>query len=230
MSSNRIAFVIAGMMCAASIGALFARPATSAVELAPSLSLETMIPKQFGDWREDAQRAIEVINPQIQEMIEKGIYNQVLTRSYLNGGGYRIMLSLVYGADARARGSLQVHKPEACYAAQGFLIQKNEAGMLATASGGIPVRRLFATMGTRQEPLIYWFTVGGTAVQGKLEKKLVDLRYTFTGRIPDGLLFRVSSIDADQAAAYQMQALFINQLLQAVSPAERTRLSGLGVL
>jgi hypothetical protein len=43
------------------------------------------------------------------------------------------------------------------------------------------------------------------------------------------MLFRVSSIDADQSRAYRMQEQFINQLLESVSPAERKRLSGLGV-
>lgn len=216
-------------MCAASVGALVARPATRAADAGPSISLETMIPKQFGDWREDSQRTVQVINPQIQELLDKQLYSQVLTRTYVNAGGYRIMLSLVYGTDVHARGSLQAHKPEVCYPAQGFVVEKNEAGLLATPLGDIPVRRLFTTMGARQEPLTYWFTVGGTAVQGKLEKRLVDLRYGFTGRIPDGMLFRISSIDRDQAAAYEIQEQFINQLLQAVSPAERTRLSGLGV-
>lgn len=229
MSSNRIAFVIAGMMCAASVGALVARPAIRAADAWPSISLETMIPKQFGDWREDSQRTVQVINPQVQQLLDKQRYSQVLTRTYANAGGYRIMLSLVYGTDVRARGSLQAHKPEVCYAAQGFVVERNEAGLLATASGEISVRRLFAIMGARHEPLTYWFTVGDTAVQGKLEKRLVDLRYGFTGRIPDGMLLRVSSIDPDQAAAYQLQEQFINQLLQAVSPADRTRLSGLGV-
>ena len=144
----------------------------------------------------------------------------------MNASGYHIMLSLAYGSDQH--GSLQAHKPEVCYPAQGFVVQNNEAGLLATAFGDIPVRRLFTTMRARQEPVTYWFTVGDKAVQGKLQKRLVDLRYGLTGRIPDGMLFRVSSIDPDQGRAYQMQDQFINQLLQTVSPAERKRLSGLG--
>lgn len=228
MSSKRITFVIASLMCAAGVGALVARPATRSADAGPLISLETMVPKQFGDWREDSQLTVQVVNPQIQEVLDK-LYSQILTRTYVNASGYRIMLSLVYGTDVRARGSLQAHKPEVCYPAQGFVVEKNEAGLLATPSGDIPVRRLFTTMGARQEPLTYWFTVGDTAVQGKLEKRLVDLRYGFTGRIPDGMLFRISSIDADQARAHQLQDQFINQLLQAVSPADRTRLSGLGV-
>ena len=227
-SSERVAFVIAALMIAASVGAIVARPATGLADLDQTISLEGMIPRQFGDWREAAPGHVQVVNPQTQELLDR-IYGQLLTRSYVNADGYRIMLSLGYGANLRDRGSLQAHRPEVCYPAQGFIVEKNEAGLLATPSGDIPARRLYATLGERHEPLIYWFTVGDTAVQGKLHKRLVDLRYGLTGRIPDGMLFRVSSIDRDQAAAYRMQEQFIKQLLQALSPADRTRLSGLGV-
>jgi EpsI family protein len=136
------------------------------------------------------------------------------------------MLSLAYGHDQR--GSLQAHKPEICYPAQGFNIQNLAAGSLGTTFGEIPVRRLFGTLGARQEPVTYWFTVGDQAVMGTTQKKLVELRFGLTGRIPDGMLFRVSSIDGDQPRAYQVQEQFVNQLLQAVAPADRKRLSGLG--
>ena len=223
MFSNRIALLIAALMLAASIGAVLARPTIKASDDAP-ISLEQMIPKQFGDWREEPQRYVQVVNPQTQELLDK-LYSQILSRTYVNAGGYHIMLSLAYGSDQR--GSLQAHKPEICYPAQGFVIQKNETGSLPTAFGEIPVRRLFGNLGTRQEPVTYWFTVGDKAVQSTTQKKLVDLRYGLTGRIPDGMLFRVSSIDADQPRAYQMQNQFTNQLLQAVEPADRKRLSGL---
>lgn len=225
MSSNRIAFLIAALMVSASVGAIVARPGTRAADLGPAISLETMIPKQFGDWREQPQGIVQVINPQTQELLDK-LYSQILNRVYVNAEGYRIMLSLAYGADQR--GSLQAHKPEVCYPAQGFVLQKNEAGVLATAFGEIPVRRLLTTLGARQEPLTYWFTVGDKAVRNKTQKRLTDLRYGLTGLIPDGMLFRVSSIDPDPARAHQLQDQFINQLLQAVPPAERKRLSGLG--
>jgi len=225
MPSKRIAFLIAVLMFAASAGAIVARPDTKVADLGPAISLETMIPKQFGDWREDPKRIVQIVNPQTQALLDK-LYSQVLTRVYVNTQGYRIMLSLAYGSDQR--GSLQAHKPEVCYPAQGFTLQRNEASQLATPFGEIPAQRLFTTMGPRQEPVTYWFTVGDKAVRGKLQKRLMDLRYGLTGRIPDGMLFRVSSIDPDQARANQMQDQFVNQLLQAVSPAERKRLSGLG--
>ncbi len=225
MPSNRTAYLVAALMVAASVAAIVARPSTKVSDERPAISLESMIPKQFGDWREAPQGFMQVVNPQTKELLDK-LYSEILTRIYVNADGYRIMLSLAYGSDQR--GTLQAHKPEVCYPAQGFVLQKNEAGQLATAFGTIPVRRLFTTMGARQEPVTYWFTVGDKAVQGTTQKRIVELSFGLTGRIPDGMLFRVSSIDPDEARAYQRQEQFINQLLQSVSPVGRKRLSGLG--
>ena len=225
MTPNRTAYFLAALMFAASIGAIVAKPSAKLADEQPAISLEAMIPKQFGDWREEQQRFVQVVNPQTQELLDK-LYSQILARTYVNAQGYRIMLSLAYGSDQR--GSLQAHKPEVCYPAQGFTLHRNEASQLVTPYGEIPARRLTTTLGPRQEPVTYWFTVGDQAVIGRTQKRLIDLRYGLTGRIPDGMLFRVSSIDADPAQAYRQQDVFVAQLLAAVSPAERKRLSGLG--
>lgn len=225
MPVSRIAIIIASLMCAASVVAHVVRPEKKVADTGPAISLEAMIPKAFGDWREEPQRVAQVVNPQAAQLLDK-IYSQILVRAYVNGEGYRIMISLAYGSDQR--GELQAHKPEVCYPAHGFTVHKNEGSQLTTPFGTIALRRLFTTMGPRQEPVSYWFAVGGTPVQGRLQKRLVDLKYGFTGRIPDGMLFRVSSIDPDQRRANQQQDHFINQLLQAISVSDRKRLSGLG--
>jgi len=226
MRPIRTAFVIAALMLAAGIGAVVARPSLKMASLGPAFSLEAAIPKHFGDWREETQRIIQVINPQAQKVLDE-TYSQILTRSYVNTDGYRIMLSLAYGSDQR--GPLRAHEPEACYPAQGFALHRKEASLLATPYGSIPVRRLFTSKGSRVEPLTYWVRIGDKTVrESRWQWKLTELNYTLTGRIPDGLIFRVSSIDPDQIRANQLQDQFINQLLQAVSPAERKRLSGLG--
>lgn len=225
MFINRIAILAAVLMIAASAGAFALRPNTKLAEIGPGISLETIVPKSFGDWREEPQRTAQVVNPQTQELLDK-LYSQILTRVYVNAAGERIMLSLAYGSDQR--GSLQAHKPEVCYPAQGFVLHRNQASTLTTPFGTIPVRRLFTTLGPREEPVTYWFTVGEKAVQGKVQKRLVDLSYGLTGRIPDGMLFRISSIDRNQGRANELHDNFVNQLLSAVPPAERRRLSGLG--
>jgi EpsI family protein len=79
----------------------------------------------------------------------------------------------------------------------------------------------------RREPVTCWSTIGNQVVHGGVHKKLVEISYGLPGRIPDGLLFRVSSFNPEVAHAYDAQASFINQLLSAVTPAQRQRLAGI---
>lgn len=221
---NRAAFVLAALMCTASVGAYVARPDDKASERGSQISLESMIPERFADWQLEPQPVAQVVNPQTKELLDK-LYSQILSRTYVSADGYRIMLSLAYGSDQR--GALQAHKPEVCYPAQGFKLHDLVQSLLQTDFGSIPATRLYASLGRRSEPVTYWFTVGDSAIRSAIEKRVVEFRYGLTGQIPDGLLFRVSSIDSDRQRAYGEQDRFINDLLEAVPPGDRLRLSGL---
>jgi hypothetical protein len=50
--------------------------------------------------------------------------------------------------------------------------------------------------------------------------------YGLSGRIPDGMLVRVSTIGADEAGAYRVQDRFVKQMLGALKPGDRSRLLG----
>jgi EpsI family protein len=225
MPVNRIAFFLAGLMCAASVGAMMARPTARVAEEGPKVVLESMVPRQFGDWKEEPQKVAQVINPQTRQLLDR-LYSQILSRTYVNGAGYRVMLSIAYGGDQRE--GMEAHKPEVCYPAQGFSLVDSQPAELATPFGPIPARRLYTAMGMRKEPVTYWYTVGNRTVDGGIRKKLVEMSFGLAGKIPDGLLFRVSSIDPDRERAYRTQEEFIGQLLGAATPADRLRLSGLG--
>ncbi len=225
MNFTKTAIVLASLMCAASVASIAARPSTTAAQKGQGIVLDTMVPKQFGEWREATDQAAQVVNPQTKELLDK-LYSQLLTRTYGNKSGYRIMLSMAYGDDQR--GSLEAHKPEVCYPAQGFKLLMNEAGQLATGFGNIEVRRLSTSLGQRSEPVTYWFTVGDRVAHGTLQKRLAEIRLGLTGQIPDGLLFRISSIDPDAARGFTMQQTFAADLLANVPPTARKRLSGLG--
>ena len=216
-----LALLLAALMAAAAVGGIVMRP-TLKSDVA-EVSLEAMVPREFADWREVPQ-GVRVVNPQTEELLDK-LYSEVLARTYVNAQGYRIMLSLAYGSDQR--GALQAHKPEVCYPAQGFTVHANEPALLATADGDIPARRLFTTLKQRHEPVTYWFTIGDKASPGPIGKRLVEMRLALTGRIPDGMLFRVSSIDRDARHAYALQQRFVTDLLKNLSPQARKRLSGL---
>jgi hypothetical protein len=56
--------------------------------------------------------------------------------------------------------------------------------------------------------------------------KLQRLAYGLSGKIPDGMLVRVSTIQTDEQRAYQLQDRFVGQLLEALDPGGRVRLLG----
>lgn len=216
--------IIALCMLAASGAAMAIRPSHRIADEGPKVELEKIIPSSFGDWTELPQQPGQIINPQVREKLDR-IYTQTLSRTYVNKNGDHIMLSIAYGADQSD--AKQLHYPEVCYPAQGFQVVSNVTGVVKTDFGDIRVRRLLTVLGNRSEPLTYWTTVGNRVVLGGKETKLEQLKYGFKGQIPDGLLFRVSSITADVDNGYEVQQGFVAELIHGMSAADRTRLAGL---
>jgi EpsI family protein len=216
--------IIGFCMFAAAGLALALKPTAKVADAGPKIDLEVLIPKSFGDWKVDETIVPLIADPEQEALLNK-IYNQTLSRTYINGKGDRIMLSIAYGGDQSD--NMAVHKPEVCYPAQGFQILKSPAvGTFSTDEGSIPVKRLVATQGPRIEPITYWTTVGDKVEVSGLKWKLQQLKYGLTGKIPDGLLFRISSIQADDVKAYQTQDAFTRDLLKAMSPNDRQRIIG----
>ena len=226
MKLNHIALTLAALMCGASVAGYTARPTSKAAEKGNAVSLDATVPKAFGDWSELPDQGAQVVNPQTKELLDK-LYSQLLTRTYINGQGYRIMLSMAYGDDQR--GGLQAHRPEVCYPAQGFKLGEVSDGPLQTAFGPIDVRRLKTSLGRRNEPVTYWLTVGDQVIRSAFDKRIAQIKLGLTGQIPDGLLFRVSSIDDNDERGFAMQQKFAADMMAAVPPAARKQLSGLAL-
>jgi EpsI family protein len=199
-------------------------PKAKLADQGPRVDLESLIPKQFGDWRVDESIVPLQVSPDVQAKLDK-IYNQTLARTYINSQGERIMLSIAYGSDQSD--NMAVHKPEVCYPAQGFQLLKNPTvSELSTGEGFIPIKRLVAGHGQRIEPITYWTTVGGKVAVNSLKWKLQQLKYGLTGTIPDGLLFRISSIEIDESRAYSIQDKFARDLIKTLTPEARRRIIG----
>lgn len=221
----RVSLLMACLMLAAAVAGVIGRPPPATRGAAQKFSLEDMVPRQFGRWHEVQPHQLQIVNPQTQQLLDK-LYSQLLSRSYVNDSGERIMLSIAYGDDQR--GTLQAHKPEVCYPAQGFTLLSSSEADLATPYGPLAVRRLNTQLGPRMEPVSYWFTMGHATISSKLQQRMIELRLALTGQIPDGLLVRISSIDASPSHAYAAHDAFASDLLAAVSVSSRARLTGLG--
>jgi len=224
MKLSHSALALAVLMCGVSVAAIAVRPSAKASERGQTISLETTVPRQFGEWAELPDRSAQVVNPQTRALLDK-LYSQVLTRTYVDRNGYQIMLSLAYGDDQR--GGLQAHRPEVCYPAQGFRLGAVEDGALPTHYGSIEVRRLTTSLGARKEPVTYWLTVGDQIIRSSIDRRIAEIRLGLTGQIPDGLLFRVSSIDDDTQRAFRMQQKFVDDMMAAVPEKARKQLGGL---
>jgi EpsI family protein len=206
-------FILLAFMLTASGLSVALRPTHKLAEQRPPLQLEVLAPKAFGDWREEPQTYSQVVDPQVQEFV-KTIYQQTLSRTYVNSKGQRIMLSLAYVENQST--SFGVHLPEVCYPSQGFQVSERATAEIKIAGTSMPVERLVATMGGRVEPITYWVTVGDQVVAGSTQRKLAQMRFALHGDIPDGMLVRLSSIDNDRSAAYQAQARFADDFEAAL--------------
>lgn len=208
--------------------ALALKPTAKLADSEPAINLETLIPQQFGEWKVDESLVPIKVSPEVQAKLDK-IYGQTLSRTYINSEGSRVMLSIAYGAN-QGSDDFQVHRPEYCYSAQGFQVKKGWQDFMKLdsklGSRELPIQRLEAIQGNRNEPITYWITIGDKATLPGLSRKLTQLSYGLTGKIPDGMLIRVSSITADAKEAYHLQDQFVNAMLDAVDPAQRMRLTG----
>jgi EpsI family protein len=213
-------------MLSAAVLAQVAKPSVYLTDRLGKPDLEKVFPRTFGDWRIDTTLPVILPSPDVQAKLD-ALYNQVLSRTYVNRAGQRIMLSVAYGGD-QSDGT-RIHRPEVCYPAQGFQITFNQRSELRIGDRVLPVRHLMATLGSRLEPITYWLAVGGKAVASGSEQKLVELRYGLRGLIVDGMLVRISSLDADMQRGYELQASFAADLAAAMPPQSRDRVFGVAI-
>lgn len=221
--ARRKALAVLAATGASVAAARYMRPTVHMADTLGKPDLELIFPKAFADWRIDARSSMVLPSPATQALLDS-IYNQTLTRTYINSEGERIMLSVAYGGDQSD--ATRAHLPEVCYPAQGFQISQNFAGQLRLEGRTVPVRYLMSNQGNRFEPITYWLVVGDRVTVSRTDQKLAQFALGLKGLIPDGMLVRVSNIDRDMARGHRLQALFLQQMAAAFAPAARDRVFG----
>jgi len=217
------ALLTSALMLAAAALSFIGKPTIYLADRIGKPDLEAVFPKQFGNWHVDSSMPVILPAPDVQARLD-AIYNQVLSRTYVNERNERIMLSVAYGGDQYDGTS--AHRPEGCYPAQGFAITSNKKGQTKVAGGSLPVRKLEARLGERNEPITYWVVVGSEVATTGIEQKLAQMRYGLRGVIADGMLVRVSSIDRDMARAHAAQGAFIAEMAVGMPEPMRSRVFG----
>ncbi len=116
----RAVFVFFSMVIVAIFSQEF-KPTKRLADSKPAINLEKHIPKEFSDWTIDKSVMPILPNPELQDKLNV-LYSSILARTYINSTGQRVMFSIAYGSDQGSEATA-VHRPEFCYAAQGFKVK-----------------------------------------------------------------------------------------------------------
>ncbi|MFO1186760.1 MAG: EpsI family protein [Alphaproteobacteria bacterium] len=190
--------------------------------------LETIIPRAFGAWQEEAAAGKLVLpDPEANRLANK-IYNKILARSYTNKAGQTVMLVIAYGGDQSD--ALQLHRPEVCYAANGYRVAGLHYDHRTVARHDLVLARVDTADQYANEIVTYWMRVGERQVTTTMDRQLVKLLAGLHGIIPDGVLFRVSTrtLSQDASQEYKVHDAFIADLLSVLGPEEQRLLVGRG--
>jgi EpsI family protein len=218
------ALVLAASMVSLSVLAAVMTPRTFLADQQRHAALATVVPSAFGVWAVDRSVVPVPPSPDLQRVIDE-TYDETLSATYRDDKGNRVMLSVAYGRNQHK--GMNTHRPEVCYPAQGFRIESAaERGVLRAAGREIPVTRLVARMDARVEPITYWLVVGDRITEFGYPQRAQAIRYGLRGIVPDGMLFRVSSISGDAAQAYEIQQRFVEEMMRSLPAPAQARLLG----
>lgn len=213
---RRIAF-IAAMMLAVAAGTAVLKPAPTAV--APAPDLEALLPDTFGAWRQ-----VPIADVVLPKEAELGPGEAVAYRAYKDGAGRVITLVAAYGPPLGD--SVRLHRPESCYAAQGYRIRARRSEALDLAGVRAAIVRLETAGATHDEAVTYWLRSGPAFVTAASTTQMFILR---EGRRTglDGALVRASS-PGDDPTLFDLHREFLKSFAAALSPEARTILLGEG--
>lgn len=219
-----IKHLIVGVAMFAALGATAVLQPQKTAAGTAKFALNEIVPEAFDRWRVDQAARAVVASPDVQKTLSE-VYSDILSRTYINDRGERVMLSIAYSGDIVRQ--MDVHRPEVCYPAQGFIVvQEPSKALLPGVGAGLGVTRLVAKQGPRVEPITYWITAGDNAGVSAWERKLVRLRYGLTGQLPDGMLVRVSTIGQDTLKGFRIQEEFVQTMVAALAEKDRRRFLG----
>jgi EpsI family protein len=231
MKAKQVQVILASVVIlGAAVLAKVLEPRALMARSSASLSLEQVIPRQFGTWK-----LVPEISPVIPADPEgyvepdpnsERLYSQEVGRGYTDGHGNIVMLLVAYGPVQNFR--LKAHRPEICYTAQGFRVSEKTTAELSYRDDAPPIKmaRLTAEREARFEPISYWMRVGNDISNGVIDRQLIRLKYGLLGIIPDGALIRVSTIGLPKDASYKLQDQFIRDLLAAIPSNELNFFTG----
>lgn len=188
----------------------------------PAGGLAALVPTRIGGWSLAGTGGVVVAEDGAEPT---GPYDDLLTRIYESLTAPPVTLLIAYVGSQQA--DLRLHRPEACYPAAGYALSQRELVTLQfTGTPKIAAQMIFAESAMRAEQLLYWTRVGTEFPTSNMAQVAAFLRSNLSGRVPDGVLVRISVPDRDRARARVAFQAFLAALLARSSPAAARFLFG----
>lgn len=216
--------LILGVPLIAAAGAAAALKPRERMNLLGDKKLEDVIPLSFAGWEVIPSNAM--ILPEATEgSLADELYDQTVSRLYVSKTRQPVMLVIAYGNTQSDL--LQLHRPEACYAAVGFEIsQSRQSDVTVIGEAIIPARELLATSNERIEPILYWTRIGDLLPTSGREQRLMKLQTEMQGYIADGVLVRMSTVGEGGPGEFAELRAFAAEMLLASKVSGRPALVG----
>lgn len=201
--------------------ALAAIATPKVVSTGTPVSLEAGVARNFGAWREIPSNVAQVgVSTNTTDRNMDQPYDQLLMRTYRHESGRMVHVAVAWGESQRQE--VKIHRPELCYPAQGFkVLSLSDTSFpgLRGPYGAVTGKRMLARTGGHHEAVVYWIRIGSVFSDSAWETRGHIVREGLQGRVPDGILVRVSTpTDADPASLesnFQMLEQFATELAQA---------------
>lgn len=220
---TRRTMIAGGLLGAAGVIANSRRPDVPFVMLERG-KLDPLFPKTVGSWEYQSDNGL-VLPP--EDELRDRLYSRVLTRYYASPSQLPVMFLVAYSS--RQDGMLQVHRPETCYPAAGYELMHERLIPLDVGGGlTVPGHYLNARSISRHEQLIYWTRIGNDFPTRWWAQHWAVAKENLKGRVPDGVLVRVSTAAPDDETAMITLKRFLPAMLEQLSPVARRVLFGEG--
>ena len=212
--------LIGGAMMAASGLALARMPKALAAPIAKG-RFDRWVPDTVGPWRFATVSGVVLPPP---DALSDRLYDNIVARVYEAPEQPAMMLMIAY--NNIQDGVLQVHRPEICYPVGGYTLTPTREYELSIGSRTLPANVFAASGPDRTEQILYWTRMGDDFPRSWIEQRMAVARANVAGRIPDGVLMRLSLLGNDPVAALPLLERFARIFLDASPPQLRQILIG----
>jgi len=217
---TRREFVLGGLMAAASGVAYLRMPVPNHPPLKTG-TIDAMLPDAVGKWRVSASSNVILPPP---DALRDRLYDNLVTRTYVNDTGRVLMLVLAY--NNVQDGVIQVHRPEFCYQASGFTLRDPQQTVLRLGSSDVPANAFTGDRRDRREQVLYFTRLGSGFPLSWAAQRLTVFEANMQGNIPDGLLVRASLAQPEPGAGMELLSNFLEELVSEGNDEFRLLMTG----